>query len=109
MGRLKNKIAVLTRGGVKISKALNFWTSISSASKSISRAKGVSFYKGIGELPLFEQATFSIWDSIDHIKKFAYKDDLHLNIVKKAKEQNWYKEDLFARFLVKSDIIEQLP
>lgn len=106
---LKNKIAVLTRGGVKISKALNFWTSISSASKSISRAKGVSFYKGIGELPLFEQATFSIWDSIDHIKKFAYKDDLHLNIVKKAKEQNWYKEDLFARFLVQSDIIEQLP
>ena len=63
----------------------------------------------MGELPLFEQATFSIWDSIDHIKKFAYKDDLHLNIVKKAKEQNWYKEDLFARFLVKSDIIEQLP
>ena len=99
----KNKIAVLTRGAVRISKALNFWFSIGSASKSISRAEGVNFYKGIGEFPLFEQATFSIWDNIDYVKKFAYEDKLHFDIVKKAKEEKWYKEDMFVRFLVKSD------
>ena len=99
----KNKIAVLTRGAVRISKALNFWFSIGSASRSISQAKGVSFYKGIGEFPLFEQATFSIWDNINYVKKFAYEDKLHFDIVKKAKEEKWYKEDMFVRFLVKSD------
>ena len=99
----KSKIAVLTRGAVRISKVLNFWLSIGSASKSISQAEGVSFYKGIGEFPLFEQATFSIWDNFNYIKKFAYKDKLHFDIVKKAKEEKWYKEDMFVRFLVKSD------
>jgi len=98
-----NKIAILTRGAVRISKALNFWFSIGSASKSISKAEGVSFYKGIGEFPLFEQATFSIWDNINYVKKFAYEDKLHFDIVKKAKEEKWYKEDMFVRFLVKSD------
>ena len=88
---------------MRISKALNFWFSIGSASKSISQAEGVSFYKGIGEFPLFEQATFSIWDNINYVKKFAYEDKLHFDIVKKAKEEKWYKEDMFVRFLVKSD------
>ena len=99
----RNKIAVLPRGAVRITKALNFWFSIGSASKSISQAEGVSFYKGIGEFPLFEQATFSIWDNINYVKKFAYEDKLHFDIVKKAKEEKWYKEDMFVRFLVKSD------
>lgn len=98
-----NKIAVLTRGAVKFSKSINFWLSIGDASKAISNAKGVSFFKGIGELPLFEQATFSIWNDIDCINKFAYQNKIHSNIIKKSQSQKWYSEDLFARFLIKSD------
>ena len=32
--------------------------------------EGVEFYKGIGELPLMAQATFSIWKNIDAVKNF---------------------------------------
>ena len=76
---------------------------IGDASKAISNAKGVSFFKGIGELPLFEQATFSIWNDINCINKFAYQNKIHSNIIKKSQIQKWYSEDLFARFLIKSD------
>ena len=44
-----------------------------------------------------------IIQNINYVKKFAYEDKLHFDIVKKAKEENWYKEDMFVRFLVKSD------
>ena len=59
---------------------------------------GVSFFKGIGELPFVQQATFSIWESEDDINNFAYSNTSHKNIVSKTKKQKWYKEDLFARF-----------
>jgi len=38
--------------------------------------------------------------------QFAYKDKAHKEIVKQTKKERWYKEDLFARFLVVND--EQL-
>jgi len=40
---------------------------------------------------------------LDAVKKFAYNEKTHANIVKKTRTQNWYSEDLFARFQVLSD------
>ena len=81
----------------------HFWKSVKSASNAISEANGVSFFKGIGELPFVQQATFSIWESEDDINNFAYSNTSHRNIVTKTKKQKWYKEDLFARFHILSD------
>ena len=48
----ENKIGVITRGKIKLSKQMDFWLNVSSASDAIKNADGVEFYKGIGELPL---------------------------------------------------------
>ena len=66
------------------------------------RWKG-KFFKGIGELPFIQQATFSIWDSEKHINRFAYENVNHKKIVDKTRKQKWYSEDLFARFHIISD------
>lgn len=94
----KNKVAIITRANVNKYRLFEFWNSVPKASKAIQKAKGVEWYKGIGEWPLIQQATFSIWKNMDFVKKFAYREGLHKEIVKKTKSRNWYKEDLFARF-----------
>ena len=35
---------------------------------------------------------------IESVTDFAYKNKNHAEIVKKTRQRNWYKEDLFARF-----------
>ena len=98
-----NKIGVLTRATIHFGKLTHFWRSVKSASNAIESAEGVTYFKGIGELPFIQQATFSIWDSEKHINSFAYKNADHKIIIDKTRKQQWYREDLFARFHIISD------
>lgn len=95
------KIGIITRATLRPSRLLEFWREVPAASKAIQQAKGVLWYKGIGEWPLVQQATFSLWNSLAEVKDFAYKSTHHAAIVKKTRKRNWYKEDLFARFAVR--------
>ncbi len=93
-----NKVGVITRGKIRLSKQIDFWLNVSSTSNAIKNADGVEFYKGIGELPLLSQATFSVWKNHKSISDFAYKNKAHSDVIKKTRERKWYSEDLFARF-----------
>lgn len=97
-------IAVITRATLNMKMLFQFWKSVPSISKAIKDAKGVYFFKGIGELPFIQQATISIWKDNDSINKFAYNNMDHKLVIKKTRQNNWYKEDLFSRFLVISDL-----
>ena len=57
----------------------------------------------IGEIPFLEQATISLWDSIDNVKEFAYKNEVHRSIIRKTKSESWYSEELFCRFYINKD------
>ena len=74
------------------------------SSRAIKEAAGVYYYKGIGELPFIQQATISLWKSVDDVLQFAYKSKIHSKIVKKTREKKWYSEELFSRFYVVEDI-----
>jgi len=74
------KILVITRARVRFNKLINFILSTSLASKSIRSYNGAEFYKGIGELPIIEQATLSIWKSEQSMIDFSYSDTNHLKI-----------------------------
>ena len=93
----KGKIIVLTRARVKLNKLINFLISTSSAAKSINSKTGAEYYKGVGELPIIEQATISIWKSEQSMKDYAYSDKSHLKIINKARKNKWYSEELFIR------------
>jgi len=100
----KNKpVAVITRASIRTSKLLEFWWKVPGVSKRVKGFKGAEFSIGIGELPLVEQATFSIWKSEEEMKYFAYKDEDHRKVIELTRERNWYGEELFARFQVDSD------
>tara|TARA_X000000368_G_scaffold419068_1_gene422023 strand:+ start:5769 stop:6443 length:675 start_codon:yes stop_codon:yes gene_type:complete len=94
----ERKIGIITRATLNKNKLFEFWKSVPEASLAIQNANGVEWFKGIGEWPFIQQATFSIWDSVDSVKNFAYNKGIHSKIVKKTRKRKWYKEDLFARF-----------
>ena len=91
------KIIVLTRARVKLNKLMSFLVNTSLAAKSIKSQDGAEFYKGIGELPIIEQATISIWMSEQSMRDYAYSDKNHLKIINKARKGKWYSEELFVR------------
>ena len=93
-------IGVITRATLNPTRLLEFWRHVPQASRAIKEAKGVGFFKGIGEWPFVQQATFSVWESAEAIRTFAYVSQAHASIVKKTRQRKWYKEDMFNRFEV---------
>jgi len=94
----QGSIAVITRATIKLSKLLSFWRRVRGASESLDNFPGRQFSIGIGEWPWIQQATFSIWDSEEHMMEYAYKNPIHKKIIQMTRERKWYKEELFARF-----------
>ncbi len=92
-------VAVLTRASIRISKLRRFWQNVPIAAAKLNQAEGFIFSVGIGETPFINQATFSIWESPDMVKKYAYQQKAHAEIIKKTRKEKWYSEELFARFV----------
>jgi hypothetical protein len=92
--------AVLTRATIKPAFLYRFWQYVPKTSRSIESAEGRLFSVGVGELPLIQQATFSLWTSGKQMMDYAYKSPYHAEVVKKTRELGWYSEELFSRFRV---------
>ena len=94
---------VLTRATIKLSGLYHFWKHVPKTSKAIDDASGRIFSIGIGELPWVQQATLSIWESEEAMKKYAYSSQAHLEAIQLTKQLNWYKEEMFTRFHIIDD------
>lgn len=92
-------IGVITRATIKLKYLPKFWSYVPKVSNKLKTQKGLLFSIGIGEFPLFMQATFSVWEDRTYIQQYAYKSKLHSEVIKKTRELNWYKEELFANFI----------
>ena len=96
----EGKVAVLTRATIRPSRLKNFWKNVPPVAAIMGNAKGFITSVGIGEAPFFMQATFSVWEATEDVIAFAYKDEEHARVIKLTREENWYSEELFARFAV---------
>ncbi|MDB5120799.1 MAG: hypothetical protein JWN56_2017 [Sphingobacteriales bacterium] len=92
-------IAVLTRATIRFSKLKRFWSNVKNVANVMSKSSGYITSFGIGEAPFFLQATFSIWENMEDIRNFAYKSPEHSLVIKQTRDENWYSEELFARFI----------
>lgn len=96
-------IAVLTRATVKPSVATRFWSHSPDVSDMIGDNPNVIFKIGIGEVPLIQQVTFSIWPDTESMIEFARGDGAHLRAIKAVRDGAWFKEELYARFRILGD------
>ncbi len=102
-------IAVITRATIKLSKLRSFWKYVPTSSKPIADQEGLLFTKGIGEVPVTQMATFSVWNSIEDVKKYAYQSKEHKKAIEMTRNLKWYKEELFSRFIVEKEDNWQAP
>jgi hypothetical protein len=96
----KGQIATLTRATIRLSKLPHFWKNVPAVSSKMKEANGLVFSIGIGEIPWIKQATFSIWESLDDMKQFAYKMKEHNEVIKRTRTEKWYAEEMFFRFKI---------
>jgi len=94
-------VAAITRARIKWHQNFRFWSSVPPVTISLKSAPGLTAAIGIGEAPIGLQGTFSLWESSDAIKNFAYKGAAHQKAIADTATYNWYSEELFARFAVK--------
>jgi hypothetical protein len=93
-----SSIAVITRATIKLGKLFQFWKYVPTSQKPLSDNDGLIYTKGIGEVPIIQMATFSLWKDFESVKKFAYNSPEHQEAIKKTRKLDWYKEELFSRF-----------
>jgi hypothetical protein len=91
-------VAVLTRATIRLQKLPDFWKNVAPVARQMEHADGLIASIGIGEMPFIRQATFSIWKSMDDMKRFAYTMHEHRDVIKKTRKEKWYSEDMFLRF-----------
>ncbi|MDZ7604317.1 MAG: spheroidene monooxygenase [Cyclobacteriaceae bacterium] len=92
-------IAVITRATIRTSKLVKFWRFVPTSQRPIRQGcDGLIYTKGIGEAPLVQMATFSLWKDTEALQSYAYKSPEHLKAIQKTRQLNWYKEEMFVRF-----------
>jgi hypothetical protein len=96
---LDQPIVVLTRASIRFKKLISFWSKVGSVSHSLKGYDGLVLSIGVGEWPLIQQATISIWKTQAEMLDYAYKNPKHREVVMLTRKLNWYKEEMFARFV----------
>jgi len=99
-GNLNNPIGVITRATIKKRHLVKFWNYVPQSTTALKSNPDLIYTKGIGEVPIIQMATFSLWKNIEAIKKFAYSNVHHKKAIRMTKKHDWYREEMFSRFEV---------
>jgi hypothetical protein len=91
-------VAVLTRATIRWPRLIAFWRAVPATGRRLDHAAGLMASIGTGEAPFIRPATFSIWRSEEDMRAFAYNTPEHCEVMRRKHQENWYSEELFARF-----------
>jgi heme-degrading monooxygenase HmoA len=92
-------VAVITRANVRLRSWRAFGIAGGPVNEDLHRAEGLIDVVGIGEAPVGKLATFSLWQSADHIERWAYGSPEHLEVMRRTRDEAWYSEEMFVRFV----------
>lgn len=93
-------VASITRARIRPRKAVTFWRAVPPVSADLHRVDGLRLAVGIGEAPIGLQGTFSLWSGAPALMSFAHRRSPHLDAIRRTATEDWYAEELFARFAV---------
>ena len=102
-GTPEGPVVALTRATMRARTFLRFWGRVPDISTAIGSDPNVIFKIGIGEVPLLHQITFSIWPDAASMANFARGDGPHGRAIQAVRAENWFAEELYARFRIVED------
>jgi hypothetical protein len=91
-------LAILTRATIRPLRIRAFRAAARQVNAQLTQRPGLLAAIGLGEAPLFTQATFSLWASPRAVRGFAYTEPEHITAMRRKETEDWYSEELFARF-----------
>ena len=91
-------VAAVTRASVAWRKVPAFLRAVPEVDRALDRTDGLLARVGIGEVPIGRQATFSLWRDAEAMRRFAYRDAPHTDVIRRTREGSWYTQEWFARF-----------
>lgn len=91
-------LAILTRATIRPRRVRAFRAAARQVNTELTKHPGLLAAIGLGEAPLFIQATFSLWASLRAVRGFAYMGPEHIEAMRRKESEAWYSEELFARF-----------
>jgi hypothetical protein len=92
-------VAILTRAAIRAQGARAFYAAVAGPDADLRLQPGLLAAVGVGERPLLRQANFSLWRSLEDATRFAYGRPAHGTVVRRARDEDWFAEELFARFI----------
>lgn len=91
-------LAILTRATIRPLRVRAFRAAARQVNTELAQRPDLLAAIGLGEAPLFIQATFSLWASPRAVRGFAYAGPAHIAAMRRKATEDWYSEELFARF-----------
>jgi hypothetical protein len=99
VGDTDTPLAIITRADVR----LRAWRTFSAAARVVDRelhaSDGLVAVVAIGEAPILRLGTFSVWRNHDVMRTFATRRPDHVAVVQRTRAEQWYGEEMFARFV----------
>ena len=93
-------VAAITRARLSLRAARRFWRAVPPVAHDLHAQPGLLLAFGIGEAPVGVQGTFSVWRSAADLQDFAYGSVAHRDVIRRTPSEQWYAEELFARFAI---------
>lgn len=90
-------LATLTRASIRPLAAAQFWRHAPAAQDSLADAPGCLLATGLGEAPVFRQATFSLWEDTAAMDAYA-RTGAHRDAISAAWKHQFFSESMFVRF-----------
>ncbi len=89
---------VLTRAALHPTKIRSFLNAVPTVAEHLLQQTDLINSVGVGEAPLIYQATVSLWRTLPSFTTFAYGPAQHIDVIRRTRQERWYREELFARF-----------
>ncbi len=89
--------ATLTRASIRPAAAMAFWRYAPAAQQDLMTAPGCDLAIGLGEVPVFRQATFSLWKNTAAMDAYA-RTGAHMEAIRAAWKHEFFSESMFVRF-----------
>lgn len=96
--RTDGPLAFITRADVHVRSWRAFRAAGTPVSDELQGADGLLAVVGVGEAPVGRLGTFSLWRDLAAARSFAAGLPHHREVVRRTRHEDWYGEELFARF-----------
>lgn len=92
-------LAMITRADVRARSWRAFARAARVVDQELHASAGLLAVVGIGEAPILRLGTFSLWRDAASMSQFAVGRPEHSRVVQRTRRENWYGEEMFARFV----------